>query len=304
MSKWSHELLQKEALKYATKYDFMINNKNAYRAAYRKGILEKITSHITNKKTKWTEVLIASEAIKYTSRAEFQKNSCGAYTAARTTFNILDEVCSHMIHINNTWDYDNLHKEAIKYTTRKEFSNNNKKAYEAAYHKNILNDICSHMDSKIIYWTDDELRIEALKYNTRWEFGKNNKSAYQAAHKRNIMDSICAHMVNGIGGFNPDKPGILYYIRFDSDYDLPIYKIGITNLATNDRIKSMVVNEGYTATILKEFYFEDGKECYELEKLYHTEFKEHLYYGEPILNNGNTELYNIDVLNLDSIYNQ
>jgi len=55
---------------------------------------------------------------------------------------------------------------------------------------------------------------------------------------------------------------------------------------------------------LTELFFEHGKEAVCLEKELHAHFKEHRYSGDKIMKSGNTELYNIDVLNLDSIYNQ
>lgn len=44
--KWSESLLSKIAKKYRTKSEFILNNKNAYKAAWRRNILEKICVHM------------------------------------------------------------------------------------------------------------------------------------------------------------------------------------------------------------------------------------------------------------------
>ena len=98
-----------------------------------------------------------------------------------------------------------------------------------------------------------------------------------------------------------DKPAILYYIRFDSEVNSPLYKIGITNKTVSERIITMCINKEYTPVIIKEFYFETGEEAYAMEKAYHKEFMEYRYFGDAILNNGNTELFTTDVLQLDRL---
>lgn len=298
---WNYDILQKEALKYQSRQQFNKNNPRAYKAAYRKNLLDEICSHMAGN-IMWDKEMIYKEALKYDTRANFQKLSPKAYEAARKR-KLLDDVCVHMLSMNNSWTHESLKTEALKYNSRKEFSNNNKKAYEAAYRKNILDEICTHMKTTITYWTNNQLKKEALKYNSRWEFGRLNKSAYQAAHKRKIMDDICSHMTIGINGFNPESSGTVYYIKIESNSTAPIYKIGITNLMVHERIKSMEIYKDFTIKILAELFFENGKDAVSLEKELHKQFKEHQYNGDKIMKNGNTELYNIDVLNLDGTLN-
>jgi len=75
--------LEKEALKYNTIGEFIKNNKNAYQAANRRGILQDITKHMIPTRTKWTKELIYREAKKYNSRHEFEKGNGSAYQAAK-----------------------------------------------------------------------------------------------------------------------------------------------------------------------------------------------------------------------------
>lgn len=100
-----------------------------------------------------------------------------------------------------------------------------------------------------------------------------------------------------VSGFNPTKASILYYLKITHNGDT-LYKIGITNLTVNQRFS---LQDRGIFTVLKEYQYTSGQECYDAEQLYHKAFKEYQYKGPPILKSkGNTEIYNIDVLCLDS----
>jgi hypothetical protein len=102
-------------------------------------------------------------------------------------------------------------------------------------------------------------------------------------------------------GFSVINPGNLYYIKFESEQDLPLYKVGITNFEDAlKRIKSMGLYKGFKATILKIMRFDIGAEAYALEQMIHKEYAEHRYYGDPIMDNGNTELFVTDILGYDT----
>ena len=312
--KWTINSLQEEALKYSSRREFSLKHCGAYKTALRRGVLNDICGHMVQKadrklKTtikakatiRWNVENLKLEALKYATRKDFEVGNKSAYYSALRR-KLIDEICQHMEWNGGIdWTYDMLQAEAIKYQTRIDFQKGSKNAYHAAHRRKILDDICNHMQVHRINWTYDMLQAEAIKYQTRIDFQKGSDNAYQVSQKRKILDEICGHMECGNFGFNKNKSAILYYIKFESERNLPIYKIGITNVTTNDRIKSMGINKEYAATIIKEFYFEDGKECYDLEQEYHMEFNEHRYLGDDVLNSGKTELYYIDVLGLDSI---
>jgi hypothetical protein len=192
-TKWTFEKLQEEALKYKTRKEFEKNNPNAYHAAHKRKILDKICSHMEYQLHYWTDEELAQEALKYKTRKEFQKNSNGAYHTAHKR-KILDKICSHMEYVNCPWTDEELAEEAKKYETKTEFRKNSPNAYNVSLRRKILDKICSHMVGVRRYWTDEELAEEAKKYKTRVEFQKNNDSAYQTARKRKILDKICSHM--------------------------------------------------------------------------------------------------------------
>ena len=102
--KWTPEKIQEEALKYNGSKDFINNSNNVYQVAQKRGILDKVCSHMpeymypTGEKHpnfKWTLEKLQTEALKYKSRREFELNCHGAYQAVQTR-GLLDDICRHM----------------------------------------------------------------------------------------------------------------------------------------------------------------------------------------------------------------
>jgi hypothetical protein len=96
-------------------------------------------------------------------------------------------------------------------------------------------------------------------------------------------------------GYNSNKPGRLYYIRFDFPEGLSLYKIGITN----NTIKRRFFGEPTPYIVLRDLYFEDGAEALKEEsriKKLHAKYK---YTGPNLLASGNTECFTRDILKLD-----
>lgn len=199
------------------------------------------------------------------------------------------------------WNYDTILLEALKYQTRLEFVKGSSGAYYYAKRSGYLESICSHMEGTTI-WTYELVREVALKYNKRFDFWRENASAGEYARRNGFLEFICSHMTQGATGFDKSKPAWLYYIRFDIPNEDPLYKIGITNFEDiTIRIKSMGVGQTISFTLLHTWYDVLGENMYELEQLLHKKYKNTKYQGVPILNNGNTELFVIDILNLDKI---
>lgn len=302
---WTPEKIRAEAKLYPNRKAFANGNKSGYNAAILNNMLnDGITcAHMKFQRLEWDIDKVRAEALLYSTRKEFEKGSPKGYAAARAK-NMLDDgiTCKHMIDMFTTWSTESIRAEALRYTNKNDFAKKSRKAYQAASHRNMIDDgiTCNHMEPQQISWDIDLVRAEALKFSNRTDFSQNSRG-YSAAVRMGLLDDgiTCSHMEYGITGFNPNKPGILYYIKFESSNFMPIYKIGITNLSATERLQSLYAKEGITATIIKELWFENGKEAYNLEKLLHQEFKEHRYLGDDILGNGNTELYITDVLQYD-----
>ena len=95
-------------------------------------------------------------------------------------------------------------------------------------------------------------------------------------------------------GFDMNKPGILYYLRFDID-SVPYYKVGITNRTVKERYRM----ETNPYVILKETRYLKGFLAKEEESLLLKTYSEWRYKGPKLLRNGNTELFTKDILGLD-----
>lgn len=114
----------------------------------------------------------------------------------------------------------------------------------------------------------------------------------RADWKKGVRCSLCS----GGGGFNFDKPGLLYYlkVKLNNRY---LYKIGITNKSVKVRYKG----EKARYEVLMEQWYENGQEAFDQEQSILQEYQRYRYTGDKVLTcGGNTELFVIDVLGLDS----
>lgn len=111
------------------------------------------------------------------------------------------------------------------------------------------------------------------------------------AHLRGQGCPCCA-----ISGFDKSKPAIVYYLKVAYSGTI-LYKIGITNKSVNERFNNEDLDK---ITVLKIWEYDIGADAYDIEQQVLKQHKEYKYLGEPILSSGNTELFTIDVLQLDS----
>ena len=91
--------------------------------------------------------------------------------------------------------------------------------------------------------------------------------------------------------YQDDVPHILYYILIDDMY----YKIGITKNSVQQRFSD--IRKGKKIKILKLWQFSSKKEAYTREQLILSTFQNKRLY-EKILENGNTEMFKEDILEL------
>lgn len=94
-TKWTDEMLRKEAAKYKTRGDFLKEAPSAYMTAKRRELLDSITAHMFDARFTWTKKMVKDEAKKYKTRSAFFKGSRSAYSAA-VRMDILEDVTSHM----------------------------------------------------------------------------------------------------------------------------------------------------------------------------------------------------------------
>lgn len=96
-------------------------------------------------------------------------------------------------------------------------------------------------------------------------------------------------------GFDPSKPGTLYYLEINGG---EVYKIGITNLTVQLRFRSKELD---IIKVIKTWDYEVGEDAYIKEQEILKEFKEFQYTGVDILKSGNTEMFSKDILHLINI---
>lgn len=98
-------------------------------------------------------------------------------------------------------------------------------------------------------------------------------------------------------GFNPNEPGILYYLAIATDDGDVRYKIGITNLTVEDRF---LASDLARIRTVKAWRYAIGNAAAERESEILRQYAGDRYYGPPILSSGNTELFTHDILGLDN----
>jgi hypothetical protein len=143
-AKWTVETLQTEASKYLSRFEFQTENRKAYQAAHKRGLLDQICKHMEAKYRDWSDKELQEEALKYLNRNEFKKNSHSAYRVAIKR-KVLDQICQHMEFKYEHWTDEKLQEEALKYANRVDFYRKNVAAYTAVKKRGLLDQICRHM---------------------------------------------------------------------------------------------------------------------------------------------------------------
>jgi len=93
-------------------------------------------------------------------------------------------------------------------------------------------------------------------------------------------------------GFKYDRPAILYYLNIKNTN---IFKIGITGRGLKRRYH---INDRDKFNITKIWEYKKGQDAYDIEQFILKHYKKYKYTGKDILKNGNTELFNKDILGL------
>lgn len=92
-----------EAIKYTSRSKFQRGSRRAYAAAYRKGWLDEVCSHmkrLVKPNGYWTKERCHAEALKHLTKRDFKKHALHPYIAAHRN-RWLKEICTHMIPLGN-----------------------------------------------------------------------------------------------------------------------------------------------------------------------------------------------------------
>ena len=95
-------------------------------------------------------------------------------------------------------------------------------------------------------------------------------------------------------GFKKNKPAILYYLSIEHG---TAYKIGVTNHTVEQRYYSSDLSK---ITVIKIIHYKNGEDALKVEQEILEEFDYARYTGDPLLQNGNTEVFYYDILGWDT----
>lgn len=244
---------------------------------------------------KWTHASVFAEAAKYRNRAEFKRECSGAHGYA-LTHGILNQACAHMRDGHNFWHIFELMAVAIKYRDKSDFIRSEKSAYDFAIKRGLLDVIFAHMQSRRRAWDKESVLLVAKDCRSRGELQALHSGAYKHADQYGYLDEACAHMPPPEYGFSKVKPANLYHLRIATPDGLELFKVGITNRDPVARIAGMGLFPGVSAEVISVINFESGRDARMIEKRLHRKFSSHRYGGPPVMKNGNTELFTVNVL--------
>lgn len=133
--------------------------------------------------------------------------------------------------------------------------------------------------------------------------GAKTKTTHICTGCSETWDGLPDNLLHGRGcptcsesGFDPNAPAICYYLRVSSPVYGELYKIGITNKSVEKRFRNDDLEK---ITTVKTWSFDVGGDARDKEREILAQHAEHRYTGEPVLTNGNTEMFTRDILELD-----
>lgn len=203
---------------------------------------------------------------------------------------------------NNKYDYSSIENYTITHNKYKIVCNIHGEFMQQMT-KHLSGDGCPKCQNML---SQEEVikrfkKVHGNKYNYSLVDYKNNQQNV------NIICNVCKktfsqipsnHWVGqgcpscALTGFDQTRAGILYYLSINNGM---AYKIGITNKTIKERFKA----DMQYIKVIHTWSFENGYDALKKEQSILKEFKKYKYRGADLLKNGNTELFNIDVLGLD-----
>ena len=191
MIQWTKEICQQEALKYQTKRDFRMGNRNAYQHAYINGFLDEICSHM---------IMLGNRYHKCVYCYEFPDNHVYVgitYDLQRREKDRRTRFDDTVTHYKNETGFIPIHKQLTGYIKVKEAVFLEDKFVEEYKKHNwiILNKVkTGGIGGDILYWTKEKCLAEGLKYDRRSDFNHYSKGAYNSARKHGWLEEIYSHI--------------------------------------------------------------------------------------------------------------
>jgi predicted GIY-YIG superfamily endonuclease len=191
MVTWSKELCQQEALKYETKRDFRIINRNAYEFAYRYGFLNEICIHMIPVGSKLKRCLYVYEfpdhSVYVGITSDFKRRKSDREKRQfDTVTKYINKTGLQPVHKQLTDYVEVTEAQRLEGECVNEYKDNNWQVLNVAKTGGIGGDI--------LYWTYDKCMAEALKYSRRKDFNLHSKGAYDSCRRNNWLPDAHKHM--------------------------------------------------------------------------------------------------------------
>lgn len=288
------------AKKYSHKEEFKKKEPAAYNYAAQSGLLYVAQAHMESDRTEWTKDMVMEKALDFASKSDFFAAFPGAYKHAEK-YGYWEDACAHMPVKKRIIGKEFVLDVARQHDNRTAFQMADPSAYSIALRDGYLDEACAHMEARLRSLNKDFVMAEAKKYKSRISFKDQDPSCYAHAFRNGFLEDACAHMGPPLpSGFKDAKSATLYFLRI-SGSDAVVYKIGITNNTPEKRIQGMGLSSGFSVDVLHTIKFESGREARMHEKRLHRQFAEHRYLGPAVMENGNTELFTVNVLDFIEI---
>jgi hypothetical protein len=300
---WTLEKLREAAASCTSIHELMIKYPSVQTKAIALGIYDEITAHIPRKLADaYTLQTALVKAKQYSSIAEFKTQNQSAYNAVRRFdgLNQLREIFPESQTPFGFWTLEKCMTAAAKFETIVDFRAKEPVAYTVTKKNNWLDQVAKQLERARMpngWWDDLSNFLERL--NACETLADYNNSNMPFAARRNgwmeHVNTVLPSLIRGATGFDTTKPAIMYYLRIETVY-AKAYKIGITNRSVQQRFYS---EDRDKITVLNEWEYDVGLDAFNAEQEILEAHAEHTWMGEPLLRNGNTEMFSSDVLGLD-----
>lgn len=157
--------------------------------------------------------------------------------------------------------------------------------------------------SNIDEFIQKAVKIHGVKYDyskaiyVNWDTNINITCPIHGAFEQRVGNHLNGKGCPGCakGGFDPNKPAYLYYLKVTTNEGKELYKIGITNRTVDERFNLTDLSK---IEIVKQKLYENGADAMNWETKLKRKYKDYQYTGPDVLSSGNTELFTEDLLQL------
>jgi hypothetical protein len=207
--RWTLELCQADAAKYATRSAWSKGNQAGYAAAKRNGWFEQCVAHMGGNK-QWTKEEVLETALRHNTRNAFKTKDVSAYRAA--TYNgWLEEACAHMVAVREEWTLEKCKAVSAQYSVQNQWKHGDRNSYFAAYRNGWVEECCAHMDE--FEQIDFETCFSAAQlYTSRSEWKYRDPRTYRAAG-RNGWSDVCTKHMDVLAGPSVQEMQVFDYVK-------------------------------------------------------------------------------------------